>query len=342
MILQLAARIQTISGEAPEGPALQVCLLMLFAFCGRHAAFVRLRGAQPGSLSPERESFWLGTCDLAAGQLAAGRARLEKLHTQSRDEILRRTITARLRDAQIFAREAAQVAPDNLRILQRIESVRVKTTSPFLATRGRGTPVVVALIALNIAMFIVETWMGGSENPFVLHRLGQLETWAFFARHEYWRLVASLFLHFGIFHLAFNLYALFILGPALERTIGALRFLACYLLAGIGSGLGVVALHLFRFTPPQEVVGASGAVMGLVGAWAGLLLKNRHLPLASRRLQSLVAIVVIQTAFDLSTPQVSMGAHLSGLLSGLILGLLLAPREPRASRGEAMERLLLN
>ncbi len=330
LVLQLASRIQTIGGEAPEGPALQLCLLILFAFCGRPAAFVRLNQSRPGSFSAEGESFWLATCELAGGQLAAGRAQLEKLRARTKDAILQSHIAIRLRNADTYASTVARLAPENSRILQRLETVRIRTVSPFLATRGRGTPVVVTLIALNVLMFMVEMWMGGSQNPIVLHRLGQLETWGFLARHEYWRLVTSLFLHFGVLHLGFNLYALFILGPALERTIGAARFLACYLLSGIGSGLGVVLLHLLRFTPPQEVVGASGSIMGVVGAWAGMLLKNRHLPLAGRRLQSIIVIVAIQTAFDLSTPQISMAAHMSGLISGLILGLLLAPRQLRA------------
>jgi rhomboid protease GluP len=86
---------------------------------------------------------------------------------------------------------------------------------------------------------------------------------------------------------------------------------------------------MFRFlavTSSDQLVGASGSVMGVVGAWAGLLLRNRHLPTASHRLRSILIIVVMQTAFDLWTPQVSMTAHLSGLVTGLVMGFLLAQR----------------
>ena len=198
--------------------------------------------------------------------------------------------------------------------------------TPYFARTGRATPVVITLIVLNVAMFLLEIVAGGSTNPFVLHRLGQLETWNFFAAHQYWRLLTSLFLHYGPVHLLFNIYALYILGPALERSIGALRFIACYLISGNRSGLGVVLLHTIGLTPAEEVVGASGCIMGVVGAWAGFLLRYRHAPLARRRLQNIVFIVVIQTVFDLSTPQVSMAAHMCGLIAGLVLGLILAPR----------------
>jgi rhomboid protease GluP len=75
-----------------------------------------------------------------------------------------------------------------------------------------------------------------------------------------------------------------------------------------------------------QLVGASGCIMGIVGAWAGFLLRHRHAPHAKQRLANVAMIVAIQTAFDLSTPQVSMAAHLCGLIAGFFLGLILAPR----------------
>ncbi|PYL21292.1 MAG: hypothetical protein DMF44_13445, partial [Verrucomicrobia bacterium] len=63
-----------------------------------------------------------------------------------------------------------------------------------------------------------------------------------------------------------------------------------------------------------------------VGAWAGFLLRHHHTPFAKQRLANIGLIVVIQIAFDLSTPQVSMAAHMCGLVAGFFLGLILAPR----------------
>jgi rhomboid protease GluP len=144
--------------------------------------------------------------------------------------------------------------------------------------------------------------------------------------HQYWRLLAALFLHAGFIHLLFNLFALYVIGPQLERFVGSLRFFVCYLVSGICSTGGIVLLWRLGITGDTEVVGASGCVMGIVGALAGFLLRNRDMPMARRRLGNIVMIVVIQTLFDVSTPEVSMSAHLCGLIGGFFIGLVVAPR----------------
>src|SRR5204862_5635260 len=115
-----------------------------------------------------------------------------------------------------------------------------------------------------------------------------------------------------------------VLGPPLERTIGAVRFAACYLIAGIGS-TGVL-LTLMKIVRPAELVGASGCVMGIVGAWAGFLIRHRHVWQAKQRLLNILLIIIIQILFDISTPQVSTSAHLCGLVTGFGIGLLVAPK----------------
>ena len=156
--------------------------------------------------------------------------------------------------------------------------------------------------------------------------LGRSSRIAVVAQGEYWRLFTALFLHGGFLHLAFNLFALYVLGPPLERSIGTIRFLACYLISGLASSAGVVALNEIGLVQVAQVIGASGCIMGVVGAWAGFLLRHHHAPFAKQRLANIGLIVVIQIAFDLSTPQVSMAAHMCGLVAGFFLGLLLAPR----------------
>jgi membrane associated rhomboid family serine protease len=190
----------------------------------------------------------------------------------------------------------------------------------------RSAPAVLALIVLNAVAFLFEISVGDLNDPDVLHRVGALEPYAVVVQGEYWRLFTALFLHGGFTHLLFNLFALYILGPPLERSIGALRFTVSYLISGLASSAGVVGLTLLGFVQVSQLVGASGCIMGIVGTWAGFLVRHRHAPQAKQRLGNIVMIIVIQVAFDLSTPQVSMAAHLCGLIAGFFLGLILAPR----------------
>ena len=196
------------------------------------------------------------------------------------------------------------------------------------------SPVVLALIIVNIAVFILELLAGGSTNPMTLHRLGELDTSSVIFRHQYWRLLAALFLHYGPIHIFFNLFALLLLGPALERQIGGFLFAVCYLVSGIGSSIAVVLLTKLRLLEPVQLVGASGCIMGVVGTWAGFLLRHRHAPLARQRLRNIFVIVLLQLAFDVVTPRVSMSAHLGGLFTGFLLGLLVqtkrVPSTPRS------------
>ena len=188
------------------------------------------------------------------------------------------------------------------------------------------SPVVLALIIVNVAVFVLELLAGGSTNPITLHRLGELDTSSVIFRHQYWRLLTALFLHYGPIHIFFNLFALLLLGPALERQIGAVLFAICYVVSGIGSSIVVVLLTRLRLHEPVQLVGASGCIMGVVGTWAGFLLRHRHAPLARKRLRDIIVIVLLQVAFDFVTREVSSSAHFGGLLTGFLLGLLVPAR----------------
>src|SRR5438552_19134684 len=141
--------------------------------------------------------------------------------------------------------------------------------------------------------------VGDWNDPEVLHRIGALEVDSVVVQHEYWRFITALFLHGGLLHLGFNLFALYVLGPPLERCIGTIRFVACYLISGLASGVGVVGLTLIGLVHPAQLVGASGCIMGLVGALAGFLMQHRHAPHARQRLSNIAGIIAIQIAFDL-------------------------------------------
>jgi len=258
---------------------------------------------------------------------AVGLRKASQLAERGRYESARR-LTAALK----FLHPTAQVR-DQLQLLQKMESrghaanvVEPENVPQERPGRLRHAPVVGVFILLNIAVFCIELWRGALTNPATLHRLGALDFFAVIHRGEFWRLFTAVFLHYNLLHLVFNLFALYVLGPPLERTIGAVRFAACYLIAGIGSTGGVVLLTLIKIVRPAELVGASGCVMGIVGAWAGFLIRHRHVWQAKQRLLNILLIIVIQVLFDISTPQVSTSAHLCGLVTGFVIGLLVAPK----------------
>jgi membrane associated rhomboid family serine protease len=170
---------------------------------------------------------------------------------------------------------------------------------------GGSQPVAtIALIAINIAVFLLER--GGDQNTYVFQH-GAL-TGVGVADGQWWRVGTAAFLHANILHIAFNMYALWLLGKPLERFIGTWRFLAIYVVAGISGSAG--ALLLTKAYVPT--VGASGAIFGLMGAL--LLLERRGMPLVG----SLVPVLLINLAFSFSVSGISIGGHIGGLIGGFL------------------------
>lgn len=139
---------------------------------------------------------------------------------------------------------------------------------------------------------------------------------------DYWRLLGSAFLHIGLLHLAGNLLALAIVGPALERVFGWWRFLAIYLVSALG---GSVAVYLFG-SPFGAVAGASGAIYGL---FAATLIVVRKLGLDAR---FMVLAVALNFAVSFA-PGISLLGHLGGFVTGglLTLAMVYAPKASRTS-----------
>ena len=258
---------------------------------------------------------------------AIGLRKASQLAAHGRYQSARR-LTAMLQ----FLHPTAQVR-DQLQLFRNLESrarsgdqIQGQSPPQDRERRLQRAPAVIAFILLNVGAFCIELWRGALTNPIILHRLGALDFYAVISKGEFWRLFTALFLHYNLLHLVFNLFALYVLGPPLERTIGTVRFAMCYLIAGVGSTAGVVLLTVIKIVRPAELVGASGCVMGIVGAWAGFLVRHRHVWQARQRLLNILLIIAIQIVFDISTPQVSTSAHLCGLVTGFAIGLVVAPK----------------
>ena len=325
MVAAFAARAPGLLAHPQHATIFNACLLPVLAFTGRKRPLGDLLATTFKTFNPQAKEYWMATAEIARGDSETGRKTLEAIRATSADGLLRLSAETRLRAPGI----PVALAGSTEQLLRPFERHRGVGTGPFGDRANWPTTGVFLLIAINLVMFAIELTQGGSTNPRTLHRLGQLEPSAIRYTGEYWRMGTALFLHYGPLHLAFNLYALWVIGPGLERAIGLGRFLFSYLLTGLGSSAGVVILRMVRVTSAEQLVGASGCVMGLVGVWVGSLIRHRHAPFASQRLRSILLIVVIQTAFDLWTPQISMAAHLSGLGIGVLLGWLIVPRRLR-------------
>ena len=144
---------------------------------------------------------------------------------------------------------------------------------------------------------------------------------ALIAQGEYWRLLTAIFVHANILHIAFNAYALYIIGRDVERFYGAVRFTLVFMLAGLS---GSVFSLIFT---PEPSLGASGAIFGLIGAEAVFLFRHRQLfgDRARRALQSIILVALINFGFGLSVQGIDNFAHLGGLIGGLILGWVVGP-----------------
>jgi membrane associated rhomboid family serine protease len=178
-----------------------------------------------------------------------------------------------------------------------------------------GAPVATyALIAINVAVFVVELAGGGatslSGGGKVIGDYGLLAG-PIANQGEWYRIVTAGFLHAGIIHIAFNMYALYILGSFLEPAIGTPRFLGIYFVSLLTGSLGVILL-----SPDTLTVGASGAIFGLFAA-ALLVARGRGLEHVAGQLAILLAFNLL---FTFSIPGISIGGHLGGIAGGVLAG----------------------
>ncbi|HSS49450.1 MAG TPA: rhomboid family intramembrane serine protease [Thermoanaerobaculia bacterium] len=186
---------------------------------------------------------------------------------------------------------------------------------------GARTPVTSLLLVAIAAVFVLETVRGGSTNTQVLLALGA-DYPPLVQQGEYWRLVASLFLHIGLLHLVLNGWALYQLGGLFELLLGSGRLLVVYFVSGI---VGSIASNLFT---RSLSAGASGAIFGVMGALIAFLMKRREIltPQAKSLLMQLLLWAGINVFLGFTTPGIDNAAHLGGCAAGLAIGFFLRER----------------
>lgn len=188
-----------------------------------------------------------------------------------------------------------------------------------------------ALIAVNVVIFIITASSGGGVlsgnggNSSIYQHFALVPPAV--AHGEWWRLFTAAFLHYGLFHIGFNMYALYIVGTPLEAALGRLRYLSLYLLAGIGGSL----LSVISGPLDEQAAGASGAIFGVFGA---LYVVARHRNLATN---GIVITIVANLVFTFAVPNIDWRGHVGGLVTGAALALVIAraPQGPWRDRVQA-------
>lgn len=183
-------------------------------------------------------------------------------------------------------------------------------------TRPTNLPLVTyVLIAVNVVMFVLQKAVPAVYQELVLWPVGIA------AYGQFHRLLTSAFLHADVMHILFNMWALWIIGPALERWLGRTRFIALYFLSALG---GSVLVYLL--TPINvPTLGASGAIFGLFGATLAL---SRKLNFDMRWIAGLIVINLVITFV---VPSISWQGHVGGLVTGAAIGWVFG-NAPRANR----------
>ncbi|HAC64315.1 MAG TPA: rhomboid family intramembrane serine protease [Cyanothece sp. UBA12306] len=181
------------------------------------------------------------------------------------------------------------------------------------------------LILFNICYFLVQIILGGSENINIIYHLGALVPQEV-VQGESWRLITANFLHYGWLHLLVNMIALYFVGSFVDAKFGIYRYLLIYFISGIGAMAGFTYFALKTNNTDYILLGASGAIMGLVGSITALFIQNfckEKSLIAKNRLQFILFVVSIQFVCDLLMPEVSFYSHLFGFIIGFFVGSIL-------------------
>jgi membrane associated rhomboid family serine protease len=179
---------------------------------------------------------------------------------------------------------------------------------------SRGVPIITySIIAACVIVFVLECLTGlnpitGTGNSIVANVLAYYPHEIYFAP---WSIISVNFVHANILHIALNMYSLFIVGTPLERFLGRGRYAALFFVSGIGA---VVAVDLLT---NEAVIGASGAIFGLLGA---LVVFARRMGL---RTTQLYVVIAINLAIGFIIPQIAWQAHIGGLIVGVGLAFLM-------------------
>ncbi len=182
------------------------------------------------------------------------------------------------------------------------------------------------LIAINVLIFIAEIFWKSSPN---YRGMSFIDLGGLFAplviSGQWWRIITANFIHLGTLHLLMNMLGLMYLGKFVEDSLGTFKFTLLYVICGLGSMMVITIVDLQSLKPPVTV-GASGAIMGLLGVMGAIHLLGWHKgksKSAASEFRAVLFSVGFQFVFDLANGHTSIVGHLSGAAIGFLVGLIL-------------------
>ena len=173
-------------------------------------------------------------------------------------------------------------------------------------------PATYVLLVVLVVMYVLEGGLGGSPDLIRMVYLGA-QVNVLVLQGQWWRIVTAIFLHLNYLHIILNGWSLFIMGELVEPAYGSFRFVVLFLLGGVMGGL----LSLVAYPPDAVLVGASGAIFGLLGA-TGVIALEAQGPMRGYLLRWLGSILVLNLAFDFMYPGIGVWDHVGGLVGGFL------------------------
>ena len=304
---------------------LHLLKMFILAYCGRIETVTQMCHSLLSTYPAEIHQFWTSTAELAAGKIESATRQLDKLRNTTTDSCIHQDIDWRISQP---LPDVNKLNPADWETVAQIEAtVRQDVQYGSQIPSNAATPITSLLISINVLVFCAElAWQYKSgDKDFSLIPLGGLAA-PLVVAGEWWRIVTANFLHLGILHLGMNMVALLYLGKFVEYRLGSFRYLFAYLLAGLGSMATITYIDTRWMTDPHLTVGASGAIMGMLGTMGAIHLsgwRQAKVGAAARQFQAVLFSVGFQLVFDLTNGHTSIVGHFSGLTIGFLVGMIL-------------------
>lgn len=302
-----------------------IAYLRLYAQSGRIYALERLLDRHPdltGHLPIAYVRLWRGVALLRRGEADAGvetlRSALQRVHPG--EERIGRLIEEYLSRPPV-ERGPLPLSGEASLALDAIETIEDRPSSTEQLGPVRPPMATYVLVALCVAVWLLTELFGSSTDTLTLVRFGA-NVPDMVRYGDWWRLVSSVFLHIGMLHLFFNMYACYLFGAFIERLAGRWEAFVVFMVSGVVGSLSSAFLGAHDIS-----AGASGAVFGLLGAATVIALRFRGLPASVRRMYAFnfIFMAAINMAYGFFETRIDNFAHAGGFAAGVVAGFWLSP-----------------